>query len=165
MFGRAPRKSDNTKFYEVLGVPKSASEDEIKKAYRKAAMKNHPDKGGDPEKFKELGQAYEVLSDPEKKELYDQYGEDALKEGMGGGESFHNPFDIFETFFGGAGFGGGGSSRGRRQRQGEDVVHSIKVSLEDVYNGTTKKLSLSRNVLCLKCKGYGLICTCFFLFI
>ncbi|XP_004510114.1 dnaJ protein homolog 2-like [Cicer arietinum] len=155
MFGRGPRKSDNTKYYDILGVAKNASEDEIKKAYRKAAMKNHPDKGGDPEKFKELGQAYEVLSDPEKKEMYDQYGEDALKEGMGGGSSFHNPFDIFESFFGGAGFGGGGPSRGRRQKQGEDVVHSLKVSLEDVYNGTTKKLSLSRNVLCPKCKGKG----------
>ncbi|KAE9600765.1 hypothetical protein Lal_00011367 [Lupinus albus] len=154
MFGSGPRKSDSTKYYEVLGVSKSANEDEIKKAYRKAAMKNHPDKGGDPEKFKELGQAYEVLSDPEKREVYDQYGEDALKEGMGGGGGGHNPFDIFESFFG-ASFGGGGSSRGRRQMQGEDVVQSLKVSLEDVYNGTTKKLSLSRNVLCSKCKGKG----------
>ncbi|XP_014516725.1 dnaJ protein homolog 1 [Vigna radiata var. radiata] len=158
MFGRGgPRRSDNSKYYDILGVSKNATEDEIKKAYRKAAMKNHPDKGGDPEKFKELGQAYEVLSDPEKKELYDQYGEDALKEGMGGGGggSFHNPFDIFESFFGGSSFGGGGSSRGRRQKHGEDVVHSLKVSLEDVYNGATKKLSLSRNVLCPKCKGKG----------
>lgn len=156
MFGRAPKKSDNTKYYEVLGVSKSASQDELKKAYRKAAIKNHPDKGGDPEKFKELAQAYEVLSDPEKRELYDQYGEDALKEGIGGGGGGHNPFDIFEQFFGGGGgFGGGGSSRGRRQKQGEDVVHSLKVSLEDLYNGTSKKLSLSRNVLCPKCKGKG----------
>ncbi|KAL5718204.1 DnaJ protein 2 [Ranunculus cassubicifolius] len=157
MFGRAPKKSDNTKYYEVLGVPKTASQDELKKAYRKAAIKNHPDKGGDPEKFKELAQAYEVLNDPEKRELYDQYGEDALKEGMGGGGGGHSPFDIFEQFFGGAGggFGGGGSSRGRRQKQGEDVVHSLKVSLEDMYNGTSKKLSLSRNVLCPKCKGKG----------
>ncbi|KAJ4727231.1 DNAJ protein [Melia azedarach] len=155
MFGRAPRRSDNTKYYEVLGVSKSASQDELKKAYRKAAIKNHPDKGGDPEKFKELAQAYEVLSDPEKREIYDQYGEDALKEGMGGAGASHNPFDIFESFFGGGAFGGGGSSRGRRQKQGEDVVHSLKVSLEDLYNGTTKKLSLSRNILCPKCKGKG----------
>ncbi|WRX09392.1 Heat shock protein DnaJ [Theobroma cacao] len=153
MFGRVPKKSDNTKYYEVLGVSKTASQDELKKAYRKAAIKNHPDKGGDPEKFKELAQAYEVLSDPEKREIYDQYGEDALKEGMGGGASSHNPFDIFESFFGGGAFGGGGSSRGRRQKRGEDVVHSLKVSLEDLYNGTTKKLSLSRNALCSKCKG------------
>ncbi|KAK6144619.1 hypothetical protein DH2020_021439 [Rehmannia glutinosa] len=138
MFGRAPKKSDNTKYYEILGVSKNASQDDLKKAYRKSAIKNHPDKGGDPEKFKEIAQAYEVLSDPEKREIYDQYGEDALKEGMGGG--------------GGA---GGGSSRGRRQRRGEDVIHPLKVSLEDLYNGTSKKLSLSRNVLCPKCKGKG----------
>jgi len=155
MFGRAQRKSDNTKYYEILGVPKTASQDELKKAYRRAAIKNHPDKGGDPEKFKELAQAYEVLSDPEKREIYDQYGEDALKEGMGGGSASHNPFDIFEQFFGGRSFGGGGSSRGHRQRKGEEVVHSLKVSLEDLYNGTSKKLSLSRNVLCPKCKGKG----------
>ncbi|CAL9758448.1 unnamed protein product [Musa acuminata subsp. burmannicoides] len=105
MFGRAPKKSDNTKYYEILGVPKDASQEDLKKAYRKAAIKNHPDKGGDPEKFKELAQAYEVLSDPEKREIYDQYGEDALKEGMGGGGG-HNPFDIFESFFGGNPFGG-----------------------------------------------------------
>nr|AGY48884.1 MIP1.2 [Nicotiana benthamiana] len=155
MFGRAPKKSDNSKYYEILGVPKSASQDDLKKAYRKAAIKNHPDKGGDPEKFKELAQAYEVLSDPEKREIYDQYGEDALKEGMGGGGGAHDPFDIFQSFFGGGGFGGGGSSRGRRQRKGEDVVHPLKVSLEDLYSGTSKKLSLSRNVLCSKCKGVG----------
>lgn len=160
MFGRAPqRKSDNTKYYEILNVSKSSGQDELKKAYKIAALKNHPDKGGDPEKFKELAQAYEVLSDPEKREIYDQYGEDALKEGMGGGGAGNNPFDIFEQFFGGGGFGGGGfggsSSRGRRQRRGEDVVHSLKVSLEDMYNGTSKKLSLSRKVLCVKCKGKG----------
>lgn len=159
MFGRMPKKSDNTKYYEILGVSKNATPDELKKAYKKAAIKNHPDKGGDPEKFKELAQAYEVLSDPEKRETYDQYGEDALKEGMGGGGASHNPFDIFESFFGGSPFGGGGfgggSSRGRRQKQGEDVVHPLKVSLEDLYNGTSKKLSLSRNIICPKCKGKG----------
>ncbi|KAJ8470167.1 hypothetical protein OPV22_024510 [Ensete ventricosum] len=156
MFGRAPKSSDNTRYYEILGVSKNASQDDLKKAYRKAAIKNHPDKGGDPEKFKELAQAYEVLSDPEKREIYDQYGEDALKEGMGGGGGGgHNPFDIFESFFGGSPLGGGGSSRGRRQRRGEDAIHPLKVSLEDLYNGTSKKLSLSRNVICQKCKGKG----------
>ncbi|GLT77726.1 hypothetical protein SLA2020_492870 [Shorea laevis] len=153
MFGRAPKKSNNTRYYEILGVSKNASQDDLKKAYKKAAIKNHPDKGGDPEKFKELAQAYEVLSDPEKREIYDQYGEDALKEGMGGGAAAHDPFDIFSSFFGG-GFGGG-SSRGRRQRRGEDVVHPLKVSLEDLYLGTSKKLSLSRNVICSKCSGKG----------
>ncbi|KAF9687685.1 hypothetical protein SADUNF_Sadunf02G0118800 [Salix dunnii] len=107
--------------------------------------------------FKELSQAYEVLSDPDKREIYDQYGEDALKEGMGpgGGGGGHNPYDIFESFFGGGGFGGGSSSRGRRQKQGEDVAHPLKVTLEDLYNGTSKKLSLSRNILCAKCKRKG----------
>uniref|UniRef100_A0A0E0GAM3 J domain-containing protein n=2 Tax=Oryza TaxID=4527 RepID=A0A0E0GAM3_ORYNI len=154
MYGRMPKKSNNTKYYEVLGVSKTATQDELKKAYRKAAIKNHPDKGGDPEKFKELAQAYEVLNDPEKREIYDQYGEDALKEGMGGGSSsdFHSPFDLFEQIFQNrGGFGG----RGHRQKRGEDVVHTMKVSLEDLYNGTTKKLSLSRNALCTKCKGKG----------
>ncbi|CAI9785834.1 unnamed protein product [Fraxinus pennsylvanica] len=124
MFGRAPKKSDNAKFYEILG-------------------------------FKELAHAYEVLNDPEKREINDQYGEDALKEGMGGGGGMQYPFDIFSSFFGESPFGGGGSSRGRRQRRGEDVVHPLKVSLEDLYVGTTKKLSLSRNVLCSKCDGQG----------
>ncbi|KAG0557924.1 hypothetical protein KC19_11G166500 [Ceratodon purpureus] len=158
MFGRMPsKKSDNSKYYDILGVSKTASQDELKKAYRKAAIKNHPDKGGDPEKFKELAQAYEVLSDPEKREIYDQYGEDALKEGMGGGGASHNPFDIFESFFGGGGnpFAGSSGRGGRRQRRGEDVVHPLKVTLEDLYNGTSKKLSLSRNVICSKCKGKG----------
>lgn len=158
MFGRAPRRSDNSKYYDTLGVSNTASQDELKKAYRKAAIKNHPDKGGDPEKFKELAQAYEVLSDPEKREIYDQYGEDALKEGMGGGGPSHNPFDIFQQFFNPAAFGGGSSSRGRWQKQGEAVIHTMKVSLEDLYNGTTKKLSLSRNTLCPKCKGKGSKC-------
>jgi DnaJ family protein A protein 2 len=136
-------------------VPQSASPDDLKKAYKKAAIKNHPDKGGDPEKFKELAQAYEVLSDPEKREIYDQYGEDGIKEGLGGGGGgMHDPFDIFQSFFGGSSFGGG-SSRGRRQRRGEDVVHPLKVSLEDLFNGTTKKLSLSRNIICSKCNGKG----------
>ncbi|CAM8966580.1 unnamed protein product [Rhodiola kirilowii] len=154
MFGRAPKKSDNTRYYEILGVSKGASQDELKRAYKKAAIKNHPDKGGDPEKFKELAQAYEVLSDPEKRQIYDEYGEDALKEGMGGGGAGHDPFDIFSELFGG-GFGGGGGRGGRRQKRGEDLVHPLKVSLEDLYVGITKKLALSRNVICSKCSGKG----------
>ncbi|GAB2288509.1 DNAj domain protein [Dionaea muscipula] len=74
---------------------------------------------------------------------------------MGGRSSGHDPFDIFSSFFGGNPFGGGGSSRGRRQRRGEDIIHPMKVSLEDLYNGTTKRLCLSRNVICSKCKGKG----------
>ena len=103
--------------------------------------------------FKELAQAYEVLSDPEKREIYDQYGEDALKEGMGGGGGGPDPFDIFQSFFGGNPFGGGSSRGGRRQRRGEDIVHPLKVSLEDLYLGTSKKLSVSRNLICSQCNG------------
>ena len=94
-------QGDNSKFYDALGVAKNADAAEIKKAYRKAAIKNHPDKGGDPEKFKEVTAAYEVLSDPEKREIYDTYGEEGLKDGPGGGPGGGSPFDIFEAMFGG----------------------------------------------------------------
>lgn len=157
MFGmRPPKRSNNTKFYELLGLDKNASSDEIKKAYRKQAIKHHPDKGGDPEKFKEIGQAYDVLSDPEKRQVYDEYGEDALKEGMGpGAGAGADPFNIFESFFGGSPFGGAGGRSRRGPRRGEDVAHPLKVSLEDLYKGITKKLSLSKNVLCPQCNGKG----------
>ena len=112
--------------------------------------------------FKEVTAAYEVLSDPEKRQVYDEYGEEALKDGgMGGGGGGGSPFDIFEAMFGGnpfgpgGGGGRGGSGRGSRQRKGEDVVHGLKLSLEELYNGTTKKLSLAKNVICPKCSGKG----------
>ena len=138
-------------------MPKTASAAEIKKAYRKMAVKHHPDKGGDEQKFKEISAAYEVLSDEEKRSLYDQYGEDALKDGGMGGGGGGSPFDIFEAMFGGNPFGpGGGRGGGRsRVRKGEDVVHGLKLGLDDLYNGVTKKLSLSRNVICQKCDGKG----------
>merc|ERR1719389_1294281 len=109
MPGRKRGPIDNEKFYKLLEVEKSASEPEIKKAYRKLAVKHHPDKGGDPEKFKEITRAYEVLSDREKRERYDQGGEDAVNGEGGGGDAG----DIFEAFFGGGGRGGGG----RKKRQ------------------------------------------------
>ena len=80
-----PKEVDNSKYYELLGVEKTATYDEIRKAFRKLALKNHPDRGGDKEKFQELNAAYEVLSDKEKRDIYDKYGEDGLKEGGGGG--------------------------------------------------------------------------------
>merc|ERR1719316_2204439 len=113
--GGGRRKSnknvDTTKFYKLLEVEKNASEPEIKKAYRKMAIKHHPDKGGDPEKFKEITRAYEVLSDAEKRSTYDRFGEEGLEDGGGGGD----PSDIFEAFFGGG--GGGGRRGGQRKRQ------------------------------------------------
>merc|ERR1719183_3190052 len=97
--GRGSRKPvDTTKFYKALDVEKNASEADIKKAYRKLAVKHHPDKGGDPEKFKEITRAYEVLSDSDKRSKYDRFGEEGL-ENDGGGD----PGDIFSAFFGGGG--------------------------------------------------------------
>lgn len=140
-----------TKFYDILGVRPGCNQEELKKAYRKLALKYHPDKNpNEGEKFKQISQAYEVLSDPEKKRIYDQGGEQALKEGCVGG-GFSSPMDLFDMFFGG-GFGGG---RGRRERRGKDVVHQLSVSLEELYKGTVRKLALQKNVICEKCEGRG----------
>lgn len=139
-----------TKYYDILGVAPTATDDQLKKSYRKLALKFHPDKnpeGG--EKFKEISQAYEVLSDEKKRKLYDQGGEQALKEGGIGGE-FHSPFDIFDMFFG----GGRRRQPGEKQR-GRDTVHQIKVTLEDLYNATMRQLSVQRNVICSGCNGIG----------
>ena len=93
--GGGPQKEvDTNKYYDLLGVGKSATQDEIKKAFRKLAIKLHPDKGGDPEKFKEVSVAYEVLGDPEKRKMYDKYGEEGLREGGGGG-GFEDLFSMF----------------------------------------------------------------------
>lgn len=150
--GRSREPVDNETFYKTLGIAKEASASEIKKAYRKSAIKHHPDKGGDEAMFKECQKAYEVLSDPEKRELYDQHGEEGLENG---GPSHGGMADIFDMFGG----GGGGRRRqggGRPQkRRGEDVRFPLKVSLQDLYNGMSKKLRLTKNVLCGKCSGTG----------
>merc|ERR1719188_1983817 len=154
---RGPKKDvDTTKFYKLLEVDKNSSEADIKKAYRKLAVKHHPDKGGDPEKFKEITRAYEVLSDPKKKQTYDQFGEEGLEEGGGGGD----PSDIFSELFGGGGRRGGG---GGRKKKTKDVVQPLKVTLEQLYQGATKKMAITRQVIdkkkgvteCRQCDGRG----------
>src|SRR6266516_726835 len=130
-------------YYEILGVGRNASGEEIKRAYRKLAVKFHPDKNPDDahaeEKFKELGEAYDVLMDEEKRAAYDRYGHAAFSQGMGGrGGGFHDPFDIFrEVFGGGAGGGifetffGGGGSRDREGRQrGSDLRYDMQIKLK-----------------------------------
>lgn len=147
-----------TKFYDVLGVSPSADDASLKKAYRKLAMKYHPDKNPNAgDKFKEISLAYEVLSNAEKRKIYDQGGEQAIKEGGsgGGGGGFHSPMDIFDMFFGGGDpFGRGGGRRGGPRRT-KNIVHQLSVSLEELYNGTTRKLAVQKNVICDSCEGVG----------
>merc|ERR1711988_1269985 len=113
--GGRRRSVDNSKFYQVLGIEKDASQAEIKKAFRKLAMKHHPDKGGDEELFKKMQIAHDVLSDPDKRQTYDQYGEEGLENGGGGGGA-----DIFDMF------GGGGRRRRQQgQKRGKDLKHTL----------------------------------------
>lgn len=141
-----------TGYYDTLGVSPTATADELKKAYRKLAMKYHPDKNpNEGERFKAISQAYEVLADAKKREIYDQGGEEAIKEGGSGGGGGHNPMDIFNMFF-----GAGGGRRGHDGPQkGKDVVHQLSVTLEELYNGNTRKLALKKKVLCSACEGRG----------
>lgn len=156
-------------YYEVLGVSKGADKDEIKKSYRKLAMKYHPDRNqGDDaaeEKFKEAAEAYEVLSDEQKRARYDRFGHAGMNSGGGGGYSNVNVEDIFSRFsdiFGGGGGGGGfesffGGGRSRRQsgQRGSDLRIKVRLSLEEIYNGVDKKVKLRRYVSCDTCSGSG----------
>jgi len=154
--GSARADVDTTKLYETLGIEKDADQSGVKKAYRKLAIKHHPDKGGDEHKFKEVSAAYEILSDPEKRAKYDKYGlEGVSDEGGGGGGSD----DLFSMFFG----GGRGGRREQGPRKSENVQHPLKVSLEDLYNGKTVKLAVNRSVIvgeskqCRACDGQGAV--------
>lgn len=145
-----------TKFYDLLEVSPDASEADLKKAFRKKALRLHPDKGGDPDLFKEVSHAYEVLADGQKRAAYDRFGEAGLSEsGMGGQD--HQ--DLFSQLFGGGGGffggGGGGGSRNQGPRKGKDLHHRVGASLEDLYKGKVTKLALTRHVICTKCSGKG----------
>ncbi len=156
-------------YYEVLGVGKSASADELKKAYRRLAVQYHPDKqGGNEEKFKEINEAYEVLKDAEKRKRYDQFGHAGVGGANGGGaggfngfggygqqgQSMHFDFgdlglgDIFGSFF-----GGGGGQQQRRQARGRDVEASVEISFEQAVFGTEADLALTLEDTCEHCKG------------
>ncbi len=157
-------------YYEILGVERSAGEEEIKKAYRKLAIKFHPDKNpGDntaEESFKELGEAYEVLSDPQKRAAYDQYGHAAFDKRAGGfgfGGGFHDPIDIFREVFGGGGLGGsifedlfGGARHDPSQPQrGDDLRYDLELTFEEAAHGCEKEISVSKLELCDACHGAG----------
>ena len=141
-------KVDNDKYYNILGVNKNTSISEIKKAYRKLVVIHHPDKGGDPEKFKEITTAFETLSDPKKKENYDKFGE------SNGG----NPGDIFSQMF------SGGVQQSNVSKKGNNIKHEVNMSLRDIYSGKTLNITVNRKIInidsvniCSSCKGQGMI--------
>jgi len=159
-------------YYAILGVEKNASDDEIKRAYRKMAHRHHPDKGGDQEKFKELNEAYQILGNPEKRQQFDQYGqtfEQAGQQGGGAGgfdfnsfggqgfnvnyEDFGNFGDIFSQFFGGSRTGGRGRAGERERARGSDLQIDMAISFHDMVFGTKREISLNRFRTCKHCKG------------
>lgn len=160
----ATKKRD---YYEVLGVDRNAPEEEIKRAYRKLAVQFHPDKNPDDphteEKFKELGEAYDVLIDADKRAAYDRFGHAAFAQGGGGFRGgFHDPFDIFrEVFGGGTGgifetfFGGVAGRHGEDRQRGSDLRYDMEITLEEAAFGVEKEIEVRKLNMCDKCQGSG----------
>src|SRR5947209_18417844 len=157
-------------YYEVLGVQRNVSEEEVKRSYRKLAVKFHPDKNPDDphaeEKFKELGEAYDVLMDADKRSAYDRYGHAAFAQGGAGRGGFHDPFDIFREVFGAGGGGmgggifetffGGGAQVDREGRQrGSDLRYDMQITLEEAAFGVEKEIEVRKLDACAKCNGSG----------
>ncbi len=157
-------------YYEVLGVAAGASSDEVKRSYRKLAVKFHPDKNPDDphaeDKFKELGEAYDVLMDADKRAAYDRFGHAAFEQGGGFRGGFHDPFDIFREVFSGGGGGGGiagnifetffgGMAGGQDRQRGADLRYDMQITLEEAAFGTEKEIEVRKLDVCDKCKGSG----------
>ncbi|KYG41715.1 hypothetical protein M433DRAFT_459487 [Acidomyces richmondensis BFW] len=155
----------DTEYYDILGVSPDATEDMIKSAYRKLALKHHPDKNPTNKefheaKFKQVGVAFSVVGDPEKRPIYDKYGKEGLENGggMGGGMGGMAAEDLFAQFFGGGGGLGGMFGNGMRDtgpKKARTIHHVHKVTLEDIYKGKVSKLALQKSVICPKCEGRG----------
>ncbi|HNU96945.1 MAG TPA: molecular chaperone DnaJ [Candidatus Portnoybacteria bacterium] len=162
-------------YYKTLGVDKNASKEEIKQAFRKLAHQHHPDKGGDEKKFKEINEAYSILSNDEKRQQYDQFGSDFSgftgQGGMSWEDIFRNyqsqgqnvEFDLGDIFGGGGGFSnifsqffnGGGRTHKARKEKGKDIVVDLEISLEEAFSGVVKEINLKKYNVCKHCKGTG----------
>jgi len=146
-------------FYKILGIDKNADENAIRKAYKKGAMKWHPDRNPENKEeaakmFKDIADAYETLSDKEKKEIYDKFGEEGLKKGGGNGFG-SDPSSVFEHFFGFGGDPFGRSKKSQGPQKGEDIAFQLAVELEDLYTGKVRKLKINKNIICDDCSGQG----------
>eukprot|EP00439_Symbiodinium_sp_Y106_P020530 s15_g2.t1 len=154
-FGPGGGGGGDDRLYQLLEVDRNASEAEIKSAYKKQAMKYHPDRGGDEAKFKDISKAYEVLSDPQRRQLYDAYGEaglDGAGADAGGAGPNANPFDLFSQIFG---FQAGGKGRGRGRPVTQDARYDVNLTLEELFAGTSRSIAYTKDKICSSCQGKG----------